>query len=227
MAWGVKKRMDISVVVPVLIKTDKHLAMTMKCLELARANTKLPFSLIIVESGSQYLIDEADIYVHEKEISTPEIGHNIGFRIASRSDYIVLLTNDIYVSDGWLEALLQCFEKPDCGLSTLGSKRQGHAQEDKIIEDYWFDVAMIKKEIFNSGYYDERYNGSWPDSDLLVRSYIEGYKMYRNLNCVVGGEQPQSTVGLKKDHNINFQKGREIFIEKYKNCGLDIFLRLI
>jgi len=216
---------SIGVVVPVLIRTDKQLAMTKRCLQKARDCTRLPFQLIIVESGSQYLIDYADIYVHEKVPTTPEIGHNIGFRIAVRNDFTVLLTNDVYVTDGWLEVLLDTFnQKEDCGLSTLGSSHKGHIEENKIIEERWFDVAMIKSEVFNKiGFYDERYIGSWPDTDLLVRAYKEGWKMYRNLNCVVDVEGVQTTVGQNPNHSENYIRGQQLFREKHEGCGLAIY----
>lgn len=215
----------ISVVVPVLIKSDKHLAMTMKCLSLARTMTKLPFQMIIVESGSQYLIDEADIYIHEKTTTTPEIGHNIGFRVASRNDFIVLLTNDTFMTHNWLETLVDTFDKkPDCGLATLGDARFGHVQQDVIEEGNWFDVSAIKKEVFDKiGYYDERFIGSFPDTDLLVRAYKEGWKMYRNFNCIVDGTEPHATVSLNPKHAENYERGRKLFREKHEGCGLAIY----
>ena len=215
----------VGVVIPVLIRNDKQLRMTLECIRLARTKTQIPFQLIIVESGSQYLSDQADIYIHEKEVTTPEIGHNIGFRVASRNDFVVLLTNDVYMTDNWLEVLLDTFSrKPDAGLATLGTVLKGHVQEDKIEEGNWFDVAMIKSEVFEKvGYYDERFIGSFPDTDLLVRAYKEGWKMYRNFNCIVNGEPPHQTVHMNPKFQENYERGRNIFREKHEGCGLAIY----
>lgn len=215
----------IGVVIPVLIKNHKQLAMTQRCLQAARDNTKLPFQLIIVESGSQYFIDEADIHIHEKIPTTPEIGHNIGFRVSSRNNFVVLLTNDVYVKDNWLEVLLSTFDrKEDCGLATLGTVLKGHVKEDRIEEGNWFDVAMIKSEVFERiGYYDERFHGSFPDTDLLVRAYKEGWKMYRNFNCVIDGEPPHQTVHQNPFFKENYIRGRALFREKHEGCGLAIY----
>jgi hypothetical protein len=215
----------ISVVMPVLIRTPEQLTMTLKCIGLARSKTKVPFDLIIVESGSQYLIDEADIYVHERVATTPEIGHNLGFRIAApRSDYVGLLTNDTFVSEGWLEVLLDTFKKQeDCGFSTLGAVRFNHKQEDRIEEGNFFDVALIKSEVFaRCGYYDERFNGSWSDPDLLVRGYKEGWKMYRNFNSLVDG-LVHATVYMNLKHHENYLRGQQLFREKHEGCGLPIY----
>lgn len=216
-------RGSISVVVPILIKSNKHLAMTTECLNLAKKYTKLSFELIIVESGSNYFIEEADVHIYEKEITTPEISHNRGFKIA-RGEYITLLTNDTFVNDDWLECLIECFDIQDCGLSTLGNARAGHIRHDEIKEDYWFDVAMVARKIFDRiGYYDERFIGSWPDTDFLLRAYKADYKMYRNFNCIVDGTEPQATVGLNPNHNDNYIRGQQLFREKHENCGLAIY----
>lgn len=217
----------VSVVVPVLIRTNKHLGMTVECLKRARQHTQVPFELVIVESGTQYLVDEADIYVHEKIPSTPEIGHNIGFRIASRNDFVVLLTNDTYMTHNWLEVLLDTFvKKPDAGLATLGAERFGHREENRIEEGNFFDVAAIKREVFERvGYYDERFIGSFPDTDLLVRAYKEGWKMYRNFNCIVTAPAGvvHATVAMNPKHQENYERGRALFREKHEGCGLPIY----
>lgn len=212
-----------SVVLPVLLPSREHLSMTMKCINLARTKTSIPFDLVIVESGSQHLIDEADIYVYEKNVTTPEIGHNLGFKVAD-GDYITLLTNDVFISEGWLEKLYECFEnRKDCGASTLASTQFNHTKEEKIEEGNWFSVAMFEKKLFERiGYYDERFRNSWCDTDLLVRMYKIGLKMYRNFGCVVEhlvGATNYQKEGFKKD----YEDGRKLFNEKHEGCELPIY----
>lgn len=215
--------MRISVVMPILILSDKHMSMTMKCMSLAKAKTKLTYELVVVETCSQYFIDYADIYIHEKDKnSSAEKSHNRGFKVAS-GDFITLLTNDVYVEDGWLECMLDCFKISDCGASTLASSQFNHAKEDKIEEGNWFSTCMFKKEVFDKiGYYDDRFRDSWCDTDLLVRMYKQGYKMYRNFNCVVEhliGQTNYDKPGFKD----NYEMGRTLFNEKHAGCTLPIF----
>ena len=214
---------NISVVFPVLIRDTKQLSMTMKCLELAKKNTALPFELIIVETASQYLVDEGDIYVYEKEITTPEKSHNRGFRMAN-SSFIGLLTNDVFVSEGWLECLVDCFNsRKDCGAATLASTQFGHTKENKIEEGNWWSVALLRREIFESvGYYDERFVNCWCDTDLLVRMYKQGWKMYRNFNCVVDHLVGQTNYA-KPGFQENYVQGRQLFRDKHEGCGLEIY----
>ena len=214
----------IGVVIPILINTNEQVSMTWKCIELARKKTKIPFELIIVESGNSYFSDNCDIYVHEKEVTTPEISHNRGFRIAGANDFICLLTNDVFVSDNWLEVLCDTFNhREDCGAATLASTQFNHQKQDLIEEGNWWSVALIKKEIFQRvGYYDERFINSWCDTDLLIRMYKHGYKMYRNYNCVVDHLRGR-TVYDKPSFSQDYANGQKLFQEKHDGCGLAVY----
>lgn len=201
----------ISVVVPTLISNTEQLQTTLECLKAARAKTKLPFELVIVETCSEYLREFADTYVLERKKTTATKSINRGFACAS-GDYVVLLTNDVIVDENWLENLLECFEKPDCGLATLATDQHKHEKQDKIDEGIWFSVAMIPK---SEAWFDEGYlPGSWDDSDLILRVYLTGRIMYRNYKSVV-----HHKIGMthyeKPDHFSNFEKNKAYFIQKY------------
>ena len=199
----------ISVVVPVYISNTAQIPMTYKCLELAR-KTSLPFELVIVETESQYFKD-ADVYIYEKKRSNPNKSINRAFKVCS-GDYITLLTNDVFVEEGWLERLIECFSLPDCGLATLASTQFNHIKQDVITEGIWFSVAMMKKE---DAWFDERYQSTWADTDLITRLYLTGKKMYRNFNCVVE-HKPGQTEYQKPDHQSNFELNKAKYREKYK-----------
>lgn len=210
---------------PVLIREQKLLAMTLKCVELARTKTKLPFQLIIVETESNHLIDYADIHIYEKERFNPAKSHNRGWKIAD-GEYIALLTNDVYVEDNWLECLLDCFKIKDCGASTLGTTQFLHQKENKIEEGNWWSVMMTTRKIFDEvGYYDERFMESFEDSDLLLRMYIKGYKMYRNFNCIVE-HLVGATLHDGVEHDKKYLCGRVLFNKIHKDCKLDLFQKL-
>jgi len=210
---------------PVLIREQKQLAMTLKCIELARTKTKLPFQLIIVETESNYLTDHADIHIYEKERVNPAKSHNRGWKVAD-GEYIVLLTNDVYVDDNWLELLLDCFIIKNCGAATLATTQFGHQKEDKIEEGNWWSLMMTTRKIFDEvGYYDERFMAAFEDSDLLLRMYEKGYKMYRNFGCVVD-HLIGATLYNEPNHDDKYVYGRKLFNEKHKDCKLDLFQRL-
>ena len=209
---------SISVVVPTLIKTDKHLALTLQCLEKARACTKLPFELIIVETLTNYLEDYADTYIQEPTKTSDVSSFNRGFQAAS-GDYLCLLTNDVLVDTGWLECLLECFKIDDCGISTLATDQFNHEKHEEISEGIWFSVAMWRNigELF-----DELYVNSWNDTDFVMRMYLKGKKAYRNDNCVVHHEVGATQYNDPK-HWENYHKNMSLFKSRYKDCGHPIY----
>lgn len=217
--------MDISVIIPVYIGEKKHLSMSVKCLNLARGKTKLPYELIIVETCSDYLKEYADIHIYEKTRTDSIKSVNRALKI-STSDYIVVLTNDVFVSDNWLECLKDCFKIPDCGISTLASTESKNVKEDKIVEGIWFPLSMTPQWLFKKiGYYDEGYRRYWADTDFILKTYEAGYKMYRNFNCVVE-HSPGTTLYNEPDHKNSLAFSRKRFIEKNKDCKHPIFQRL-
>lgn len=200
----------ISVVIPTLISNENQLRMTRKCIALAMTKSRIPFELVIVETNTNYLSELADVYIREKEITNATKSINRGFRNCS-GDKVVLLTNDVLVDNYWLECLLACFDKKDCGLSTLATTQFNHFKQDKIEEGIWFSIAMMNK---CDAQFDEKYVNSWDDSDLIMNVYKRGLKMYRNFNCVVQHD-PGQTQYKKADHTSNFIKNQEYFKEKW------------
>lgn len=211
--------MTIDVVIPTYITNQKQLGMSIRCINQAREMTSLKFKLIIVETASNYLSDQADIHIYERERTTADRSINNGF-YCCRGDMTVLLTNDVGLKEGWLESLVECFDKRiDCGMATLASTQFGHTKEDKIEEGVWCSVFMMPREYME---FDENYINSWEDSDLLMQTYSRGYKMYRNFNCVVDHD-PGQTVYKDPLTQTNYEKNRAYFMDKWKDSKLDMY----
>lgn len=202
----------IAVIVPALIKEPRHLQMTLDCIKSAREKTKLPFELVIVETVTEYLKSYADVYIWEREKTNSTISIDRGFQCA-RADKVVLLTNDVVVDENWLEHLLECFEIPDCGLSTLATTQFHMQKRDLIAEGIWFSVAMIPKD---EAWFDPHFlGGSWDDTDLIMRTYLRGKRMYRNWRSVVS-HAPGQTHYSNPAHQETFEKNRAYFFEKWR-----------
>lgn len=212
----------IDVVVPVYIYEPRHLAMTIKCIELARTKTKIKFNLVIVETATNYLSEYADIYIYEKKRTTADRSINHAF-FCCNGAYTVLLTNDVEVEEGWLEALLECFDKhEDCGASTLASTQFNHVKDNRIEEGIWGSVFMIPTEY---AHFDENYINSWEDSDLWMQIYSRGDKMYRNFGCVVK-HTPGQTLYKDPQYQVNYEKNRSYFTNKWKDSKLPLYQTL-
>jgi GT2 family glycosyltransferase len=213
----------VSVIVPVLINKPEQIKMTLDCIKTARESTKVPFELTIVETNTHHFCDDADVYVWEKKKTTATVSINRGLRVVN-TDWVILLTNDVFVKEGWIERLIECFaKKEDCGVATLASNQFNHKQEDKIEEGNWWSVVMAPRCLFNKvGYFDERFKGVWDDTDLLLRIYKAGFKMYRNFNVVVD-HLVGATHYKNPQHKENYEYGQQLFNEKHKDCGIEIF----
>lgn len=209
----------IDVVVPVLIKENKHLGMSLRCLSRAKELTSIKYKTIIVETGTSYLSDHADIHIFERNRTNATKSINRGF-FSCDSQFTVLLTNDVMVNEGWLEALLKPFDMyEDCGVTTLGSDQFCHVKKDKIEEGIWGSVFMIPTEYAQ---FDDNYVNSWDDSDLWMQMYTRGYKMYRNYNCIVSHNPGQTHYG-DSEHEKNYEKNRAYFVEKWKDSKLPLY----
>jgi glycosyltransferase involved in cell wall biosynthesis len=207
--------MSVSVVIPIYAKSDKNITDTLKCIDLAKKNTKVPFELILVETCSDYFTDEGDIHIYERQRTTATKSINRGFKICS-GDRVILLTNDTFVGESWIECLLDCFDKfDDCGLATLATNQLGHFKHDEISEGIWFSVAMMEKR---DALFDENFVNSWDDTDLIMRVYESERKMYRNYNCIAQHD-PGQTHYDDPEHNANFMNNYNLFMNKHEHSA--------
>jgi len=99
-----------------IIPCWNQLAFTQRCLQSAFRHTRLAFELIVVDNGSTdgtgtYLAGVADAARVPVTViaNTTNQGFpaaiNQGLR-AARGGYLVLLNNDVVVTDGWLDQLV-------------------------------------------------------------------------------------------------------------------------
>lgn len=211
----------VSVVLPIYINKQSNINDTMRCIELLKLKTKVPFELVIIETCSQYFIDYADVYIYEKEKTNPNKSINKTFRCCN-TDYIVFIGNDVFVDDNWLECLFECFEKEDCGLASLGNNEHNDIKQDKIIEKEYFSLCMIKRE---DAELDPFYTYIFDDTDLMFKIHISGRKMYKNLKSIIF-HKPHSTYGELCGDPVEFIRSREYFTEKYKQYKDDKYYQL-
>lgn len=214
----------ISVVIPVYLPSNEHREMTDSNILIAKERTQLDVEWIIIETASQDYIDYCDVYVHEHEKTTPNQSVNRGFRCAS-GDYVIFLANDVTVCDGWIEKMLECFDKhDDCGLATLGNNEHKDTIEDRIKEGlpFFFTVSMMRKD---EAYLDQSYDYYFDDTDLIFRLHTKGLKVYKNLKGLVH-HKPHSTYG--KNTNIpQFEEDRQIFLDKYIDYASDPLYKIL
>lgn len=216
----------ISVILPVIIKESWQKEMTDCCIKTMLCATTIPFELIIVETLTDYYKNgEGYKYLNFEE----RLGYNTEFNRGidiSTGDYIVHMGNDIFVRPGWLEAMLKCFEIPDCGASTLASSDLKHTPVNRIMEGLYFCIMMLKKEDFK--FCDEEFSGVFGDTDLIMRLYESGKRMYRNWNVLIQHLGSQSGGGIENSNEREkiFNESKQKFLDKHCNSNLLIFRAL-
>ncbi len=213
--------MKISVVVPIWLPTEEHKKMTDSNLYIAKASTHLDVEWVIVETESSHYINEADIYIYEKDKTNPNDSINRAFKVCS-GDYVVFLANDVKVCNNWLEYMVECFEKhSDCGIASLGNNEHGDFFEDRIIESLYFTVCMMKKE---DAWFDPFYTKVFDDTDLVFRMYLQGKRFYKNLKGFVN-HKAHSTYGKFCGDGQEYERSRMYFVDKYKEYKDDQFFK--
>lgn len=204
---------SISVVFPVYIPSEEHRKMTDKNLYHAKKKTSLECEWIIVETCSDFYINEADVYIHERKQTTPNISINRAFA-ACTGDYVAYLSNDVTVCDGWIEKMLKCFEeKEDCGIASLGNNEHNDPTEDRIAESFYFSTCLLKR---SDAWYDPFYKRIFQDTDLAFNLHLQGKRFYKNLAGQVY-HKPHATYGKFAGDLNDYETSREYFKKKYIN----------
>lgn len=185
---------------------------TKMALESIRVHTREPYEIIIVDNGSgpetvEWLRTLTDVRVIYNNTNRGYAGGNNQAIAAAHGEYIVLLNNDVIVTDGWLESMLAAFDRiPGLGVSAprsnrvagdqittdaqYGSMDQMHAYAAKRRErfrgeGYLTDRAIglclcIDRTVIEEiGGIDERFGaGNFEDDDFCMRVRAAGYRIF-------------------------------------------------
>jgi hypothetical protein len=232
--------MKISVVLPVLDLSDPFMfELTRFVIKALRLNTQLEYELVVVEtlsarlrrwshSHSELAFDEQagriDQYIHCPEKTNGVKDTNLGINAAS-GDIIIVTANDIIVTAGWLEAIVECFERcADCGLASLSASEPGHlvgpAKRLPLIVEGSYTPIMA----FRKGWaLDEAYAGGYSDSDLIMRIYAAGMRAYRHCGVQVHhlNHLTIKTRGMAGHQEI--ADGEKLFYERWGGSPLMMF----
>jgi hypothetical protein len=175
------KNKTISVVLPVLFQNDSQIELAKYSIINMKINTEVPFELVVVETGSDHLVDYCDEHIHRPDKSTYTNDWNAGADAAS-GDYLIHTAIDVIVGDKWIESMLHCFERlKDCGVSTIAVSEPGHIlgepkPKDTIQESFYGAIMMFP----NKYKLDPVFPDQMSDYDLCLRIYADGLRSYRN-----------------------------------------------
>jgi GT2 family glycosyltransferase len=150
------------------------------------------YELIAVDNGStideSWIKQHTDKYIRFETNKGISAGWNAGIRAATH-DHIIILSDDVVVSPGWVEALLEAIQKPEAGVS--GVHVEGLPLYDGIKENYkWFPgmcFMLTKKTVKKVGYFDDKtyFPCNFEDTDYWTRTLQAGLKLYVNYSVTV------------------------------------------
>jgi len=138
----------------IIILVHNQLEYTRQCLDSIKEHTSGPYELIIVDNGStdgtaQYLESEVGGRKAEIRIKIIKNKKNLGFAAGNNQgmakadgDHVVLMNNDVVVTDGWLRKLLACAEQnPRIGIVGPMSNSVSGSQ---LVEGVSYDTTSLE-----------------------------------------------------------------------------------
>ncbi len=236
----------VSVIIPLHNGVDH----TRLCIDSLREFTRIPFQLVCVDNGSTdgtppYLKSLGDILA----ISNPR---NLGFAAAcnqgletAEGDYIVLLNNDVIVTENWLSRLIAHAERE----STAGVvvPYSNHSKGEQLIPDVpyraieemhqfagrlaeknrdsrreianfaGFCVLIKRKVIERIGGFDTRFGiGNYEDDDFGLRVRRAGFKILLAEDVFIHHFGRATFSRLDLDYKDQLDRNRRLFEEKWQ-----------
>ncbi len=225
------------------------LEFTKLAVESIQAHTSVPFELIVVDNGSDeatvaWLRAQPDLRViYNTENRGFAGGNNQGMAIA-RGEFVIVLNNDVLVTDGWVEGLLAPFGRiPTLGMSAPRSNKVAGSQQLEIAQyatadEYqsfaqrtrresagmgWltdraigFCLCIDRRVIEEVGGFDEQYDvGNFEDDDFSLRVRSAGYKILVCDDVVIHHFGSKTFAANKIDYANTMQRNWAIFAKKW------------
>jgi GT2 family glycosyltransferase len=195
-----------------------------ECLNSLRNQTLKLFQILVVDNGST---DSSVAFIENNypEVKLIKLNTNVGFSKAVnkgikyaieefKSQYIILLNNDIKCSNSFVEEMIKGFVSEEVGsvaskmlnyfqnsiidnagdfIKKMGSPfARGHGEKDngqyntpEFVFGACAGAAIYKAEVFNDvGFFDEDFFAYYEDVDFSFRLQLFGYKCFYNPKAI-------------------------------------------
>ncbi len=220
-------------------------------LESIRTHTSEPYEVIVVDNGSG-----PETVSMLREIDDPHVrviynernrgfggGNNDGIAVA-RGEFVVVLNNDVVVTDGWLDSLLDPFDRiPSVGVTAprtnkivgdqqvvdasyadiegmhayAARRRRSYARRGYLTDRaIGFCLCIDRRVIEEIGGFDERFEmGNFEDDDFSVRVRAAGYEIYVCEDSFIHHFGSRSFVANDVDYASTMRENWSRFAEKW------------
>jgi len=209
--------------VDIVFLTHNHSDMSLECLDALKKNTHHPFRLVWIDNGSEMAHYQK---IREKVEDFNHISHKFGVNrfyaravnqgfVMSNARYVVTLSNDVFLTDGWLRKLLSIMgNNPKLGIISPLTDKIGSpvCRADFAAQKWQLPVngnyceginrlperygrtpssismfcSLLKTEVIKKiGLLDERFFILGNDDDYCDRIRLAGFETAVCLNCFV------------------------------------------
>ncbi|WP_059041717.1 glycosyltransferase [Paenibacillus rubinfantis] len=233
----------------IILLTYNKLEYTQACINSIRQYTpRGTYQLIVVDNNStdgtrEWLAEQTDVLTifNEENVGFPK-GCNQGIEVAT-GDSILLLNNDVLVTDQWLTLMNDCLYSSD-DIGAVGPVTNSAYGDQEVLANYstleeMWDFAnsynsssapkweqrlkligfcmLIKKEVVEKvGLLDEMFSpGMCEDSDYSVRIMQTGYKLMLCQNVFIHHFGSTSFGEMPEQRQQLWNKNRVLFEEKW------------
>ncbi|WP_068783254.1 glycosyltransferase family 2 protein [Paenibacillus phocaensis] len=233
----------------IIIPTTNRLDLLMQCLDHIDRHTAPPHEVIVVDNGS--VDGTAEAVRRRKGVRLAVYPQNLGFARAvntglmmAKGKTIVLLNNDVLVTERWLDQLHMCLreypgaaaagpvtnyisgeqqiEVPYQDVADMPAFAAGHNHSDSL---KWqetdrlvgFCVAFPRSTLDEVGYFDEGYEiGNFEDEDWVARIRLQGKKLVIARDTFVHhyGSMTMKSLGSEGFQEVN-TRNHQFFSEKW------------
>jgi GT2 family glycosyltransferase/tetratricopeptide (TPR) repeat protein/glycosyltransferase involved in cell wall biosynthesis/2-polyprenyl-3-methyl-5-hydroxy-6-metoxy-1,4-benzoquinol methylase len=240
--------------ISIVILTFNQLKYTKKCVKSISTSTPEQHEIIFVDNGStdgtvkwlRHLAKDNSRYIvieNSKNLGFAK-GCNQGIE-AAHGQYILLLNNDVVVTEGWLSGLLEClWSSCDIGIvgpmtnNISGPQRVRHVGYDSIKElDAYARkfreqnrhrrvpqrrivgfCMLFRRELAEKiGLLDESFGtGNFEDDDYCLRASLEGFQNIIAGDVIIHHYGSRSFIGNGIDYGSTMTGHRKIFAEKWR-----------
>ena len=239
--------------VSIVILTFNQLKYTRECIESIKKHTAEQYEIIFVDNGStdgtaKWL---KNIVKNNSDHTLIENKKNFGFSKgcnqgikASTGEYILLLNNDVVVTENWLSGMLDCLKSaPDIGIvgpmtnSISGPQKLPEVNYSSIddLAEYarkfrkknrnrripyrrvvGFCMLFRRQLIDKINLLDEKFgSGNFEDDDFCLRASLAGYRNMIAGDVFIHHYGSKTFIGNKIDYTSSLNGNKKIFMEKW------------
>lgn len=245
--------------ISIVILTYNQLRYTKECIESINRFTPESHEIILVDNNStdgtsQWLRQLVHQHANYKLIENKRNkgfskGCNQGIQAAS-GEYILLLNNDVVVTEGWLSNMLACLKsQSDIGIvgpmtnsisgpqkvptvgytSIAGLSEYAHnfhlknfSRRIPLRRIVGFCMLFSRQLVDDIGFLDESFGtGNFEDDDFCLRSEIAGYRNMIAGDVFIHHYGSRSFIGNKIDYGSALADNKNVFTRKWHHKNID------